>query len=786
MNDSRRSAVLQSIGIGLMSAATLGLEIALTNVFGVLLQYHYVSFIVSLAVFGIGVGAYAARDGKTRGGRLRSGAWICAAAGLYMGLVSVGLAKFPYLNQLVVYALMGSVPFLLFGWIMGRALSEGVAPVSSLYAADLFGAGIGVLAAYGLLHRLGGLMTVFALSSLCYVAALVFWFLERGTAAAGVVSGQRSRGLAAAALFGLLLLTVPSVAVFGIGSGIWKIDFTKLRGAAPDKTLVGTLQSDSQAHILHTEWDEFSRTDLVETSDPNRRILFVDGGAGSYMYRFDGNLNSVAGLARDIEFLPFAVGPAGKTIIVGSGGGRDILYTLLAGAKDVTAVELSPGLVRSVSQFGDYNGGILDRPEVRTVIGDGRTVLEQSAKSYDLIVLDLVYSQVGGLRGQALAENYVFTAEAFDTYFRRLSANGRIIVISHQGLEGIRAYYTGFDALLRESGLAPAEASKHTALIMAPEGSKAPNLTLAVLQKSTLSSKQLELLSAGTQSLGLNPLFLPGTNEVLLKPLLEGKVPFDTFVRDSDYNVYPTTDDRPFFFQLNPGVPSSLMDWLCVILGLTLGFIVYVWWREAAWPSGAKRSALRELSAFRWSSLAYFALLGVGYICIQFMIIQQTMVYAGSPVLAAAVVIAAMLLGGSAGSRFAASVRIPLPAAMLGIVVIAAGVAAAEASLGDALFALSLGGRMTLIGVAVFVLGALLGIPLPRGLTAEERRHDGSSPFYFAWNGIAGIWGSWLAAVLSVTGGLMLTLGIGCLCYMLASAVAWQQWRRTNDGQNEG
>ncbi|MDG0808941.1 hypothetical protein [Cohnella rhizosphaerae] len=61
------------LGLGGLSASALGLEMALTNVFGVLLQYHYVSLVVSLAVFGIGAGSYAARRQAASGGRAGGG-----------------------------------------------------------------------------------------------------------------------------------------------------------------------------------------------------------------------------------------------------------------------------------------------------------------------------------------------------------------------------------------------------------------------------------------------------------------------------------------------------------------------------------------------------------------------------------------------------------------------------------------------------------------------------------------------------------------------------------------
>ncbi|RKP46708.1 hypothetical protein D7Z26_24170 [Cohnella endophytica] len=771
MRPNKKNSLLWLIGVAFMSAATLGLEIALTNVFSVLLQYHYVSFVVSLAVFGIGVGAYAAR----RSGAVGAPGWLCAITGVYIALLSLFLAQFPYVNQLALYGVLGAVPFAFFGWVMGKALSSGVISARYIYAADLLGAGIGVAAAYGLLHLFGGLIAMFAVSLFAFAGAIALFALSRGQEG----SKQRKHYRYGLTLSAFMLLVGGPIGLFaGPAAGVWDIDFAGMKGAAPDKTLVGTLQSPG-ARIERTAWDEFARTDVVVTQDASRKMVFVGGGAGSFMYKFDGNLNSVAGLAKDIEFLPFVLGSAEKSIVVGSGGGRDILYTLLAGAKDVTAVELSGGIISNMREDAAYNGGLLDRPGVRTVVGDGRGVLEASNEKYDLIVLDLVYSQVGGMNGQSLSENYVFTQEAFETYLSKLNADGRIIVISHQGIEGIRAFYTGFAALLASTGGTPGEVANNTALVMAPEGSASPNLTLSVIQKSPLSAQQLSLLQAGVSSLGLQTLFLPQSYEQLLKPLLEGKMSFDKFVRDSDFNVYPTTDDRPFFYQLQPGLPDSLKTWLAVIVGLTVLFAVYVWWKEVA-PVAEARNKGGNLPAkeaarikLKFGPIVYFSLLGIGYMCLQLVLIQKTMVYAGSPVLSASVVIFAMLVGGSAGSRFAGSRRLTARSSLIAVVIVAILLAAVDATWGGGLYQIGIAMRLVLIGIAVGLLGFALGIPLPSRLETEERRQAGISPFLFAVNGIAGIWGSWLGSVVSMEAGLTLTLAAGCLCYLILAVSVW-------------
>jgi hypothetical protein len=62
------------------------------------------------------------------------------------------------------------------------------------------------------------------------------------------------------------------------------------------------------------------------------------------MYRFDGSLESISWLKSTPGFLPFTLQKKPKTLVIGPGGGKDILLALLAGSEDITAVLLSQAI----------------------------------------------------------------------------------------------------------------------------------------------------------------------------------------------------------------------------------------------------------------------------------------------------------------------------------------------------------------------------------------------------------------------------------------------------------
>ena len=58
--------------------------------------------------------------------------------------------------------------------------------------------------------------------------------------------------------------------------------------------------------------------------------------------------------------------------------------------------------------------------------------------------------------------------------------------------------------------------------------------------------------------LGLQMMYIPTAFELPLRDLVKGNADIYTFARNGEYNLSPTTDDQPFFYQLNWGLPDCL------------------------------------------------------------------------------------------------------------------------------------------------------------------------------------------------------------------------------------
>ncbi|MCA9796117.1 MAG: hypothetical protein KC910_30125, partial [Candidatus Eremiobacteraeota bacterium] len=133
--------------------------------------------------------------------------------------------------------------------------------------------------------------------------------------------------------------------------------------------------------------------------------------------------------------------PPGKVLIVGAGSGNDASAALVAGAKEVTAVEIDEAIYR-IGQRYHPNQPYRD-PRVLVVLDDARHFLKTTKEKYDVIVFShldshTVLSSFTNVR----LDNYIYTVESFQEARSRLAPGGLLYVsfYSEQPFIGPRLY----------------------------------------------------------------------------------------------------------------------------------------------------------------------------------------------------------------------------------------------------------------------------------------------------------------------------------------------------------
>ncbi len=623
---SRRLALLT---LFVVSAVGLIFEITLTRLFSLFFQYHFTFLAVSLAVLGLSLGAASVHYLQPRQTNTRALATVLIALSLALAGAAVIIAWLPDVSSIFPRALVALIPFFLVGMVAALTFANFTASSGDFYAADLIGAALGVVAVLWLLSVWSAFSLTLLLAAIVGALALLVVWRQDGA--------SRRTGLAAISfIVGAALLAINLV------SGAVDYNPLALTGFPRDKTMVGILQdANQQAKIIDTEWSPFARVDVVQTNDHSARYIFADGGAGAYMLPYDGDPASLSGLANTVEYLPFESGSADRTLVIGAGGGKDILLALNAGSSAITAVEVNPAVITATRKFADYNGHVLDLPQVDLVSGDARSFVERSSDQYDLIYLSLVYTQAVEPASQALIENYIFTQEAFATYLDRLAPGGRLAIVAHNGLEGSRAAVTALQAF-ENAGIPPAQALDHLWLWSYPANDPTVNTSVLIVSKDPLSTDMVASLNAAAKAQGMNPLYAPGDYETLFAPLRGGESVADFIDADAAYNLAPTTDDQPYFFNLDHGIPPAIRSALVLAVLLAIALV-----GVALFTRGEAESAERG----RWLRFVVYALLiGAGFMLVEVPLIQHFQILLGQPILSLAVVLATLLLAGGLGS----------------------------------------------------------------------------------------------------------------------------------------
>lgn len=749
------------LGIALLAATAFSLQVTITRIFSLIFDYNYVFVVVALGVMGSGLGAaigYLRQKHYLRLLKISSPvlafSFPLAAWALMQHTTSTLSA------QLVVFLI---IPFLLIGWLTALIYRHHGKASAVIYAADLSGAVIGFGAGFGLLIVFGPFSTIILLGG---VATFAGYCLLVGM-------GDKRRP-------SLLILSGFAALLAAANIEFRWIDYRPLSitEAHPDKTLITVLRDPQrQASIIETRWGAFAQVDLVEINDPSLRYVFTDAGAGSIMLRYapnDGE-NRFTWLRRSAASFPFTLAEYRNVLIIGAGAGYDILAARLSSIENITAVEINDAIVDLTRAHSEFNGGILDLPGVHTIVVDGRRFVHQNSQSYDLIYLNLVYSQALQPRTSALAENYIFTIEALHAYWQRLEDSGRVAIVTHNALEGVRLLLTALTMLEEREGMALDDALDHVLLLTAEQTSNpAVRTSVFLLDRTPLASELTASIVDQGRQRQLIPLYAPHVYEDPLRMLREGTVTLATYVQENtDYNVFPTTDDRPFFYNIERVVPRQQQNLLIFTSLITFAYLVGISWIQ---PRGRTHEWMQVISVI------YFAGLGMGFMLLEIAILGRFQVFVGQPVLSLVLTTSGLLVGAALGSWFSERIRLAqLPVVVaISCAAIVAWVAFFIVTRDSINHLLELPILMTtaVIIAVLLPLGFALGIPFPSCLRLAHQTNPNCIPLFWGMNALASGTGAVLAAILSMLYGFSLTLIIAAAIYTLLGLVTILTWRR--------
>jgi len=724
------------LGIFLVTLSGLMFEIGLTRIFSATIWYHYAFVAISVALLGWGLGGFALHllRGRIVLSRERA-AFFTLLYGLSLPLALWLIVRYPFHpDRLVFYFAVSLLPFLLAGVALSMLFAVERERAGRLYFADLVGASLGALAVTFLLSWLGGEGAVLAVSLAPLAAAAAF--------------DRRLRAVSAVAA----LLVLAAVAV-NEQSGLFKIR------SAPTKGLYRHMAATPGSAIALTGWNAYSRIDAVTGFEhPYLARLYIDSDAWTNILAWDGDVASLAPMrtwyrARPFELVP----PRPQTLVIGPGGGSDVLVALAAGSEKVTAVEMNPLMLRFVRHFGARAGNIYDHPQVEAVLSEGRTFIRRSERRFDVILMGFVDSWAAvASGGLSLSENHLYTVEAFQAYQEHLTDDGQLVILRWP--VDIPRLVANAVALV-----GPAEAGRRVAVLLERrEGDREdPPQMIFVFKKRPFTEAETARMAAWAEA---EPVIVPGHHvEEPYASLFAGRTSFAEYVAQAKTRVDPVFDDRPFFFAtVKPwGLPGRMRNQFAIVLGVLLPLALLV--VSFGKPRG-------EAAAPYLASIGYFACLGIAFIAVELALLQHLTLLLGHPIFTLSILLFTLLASGGLGSW--ASGRFPLRPVCLGVALVSALYALALPHLVPALLPLPLAARIAIAIALVAPLGFLMGMPFPKGLRASGQGPFPAPPLYWGVNGLFSVLGSLATMVTAVIVGFTWAMLGGAAFYALAALLA--------------
>ncbi|MDH5258726.1 MAG: SAM-dependent methyltransferase, partial [Gammaproteobacteria bacterium] len=529
---------------------------------------------------------------------------------------------------------------------------------------------------------------------------------------------------------------------------------------------------------------------------PEQLGVFVDADNMSVINRFDGDLASISYLDHMTSALPYQLLIEPEVLILGAGGGSDLLQAKYFRAKHIDAVELNPQMVNLVkTDYAEFAGHIYSSKEVNLHIAEARAYIQSSDKQYDLIQMALMDSFSASVAGlHALNESYLYTTEAVKQYMDHLKPNGMLAITRWVKLpprDTLKLIETAKQAL-QQSGVSKPE--QHIALV------RSWNTATLIVKNSFIDNIDKTNIINFAQQHSFDIAYYPGINknevnkfnilpEAYFYKGASALLSDDSlqYMRQYKYNLQAATDDRPYFLHFlkwrfvseivnlpaNQGL--ALIEWGTVILVVTLLQAVMasaVLILLPLWIHKRKRGKVGQTRSNTFI-FSYFSLLGIAFMFIEIAFIQRFILFLGNPTYAVAVVLASFLFFAGIGSAYSNNklASQTIKKAILGIVVC------------TGLYLLILPGlfswtthftESTKIIISVLLISPLaffMGMPFPLGLSLLTRYSPAHIPWAWGVNGCASVISAIAATLVAIQFGFTWVLLLALVCYTIAGVL---------------
>ncbi len=774
------------LGLVLLSVALIAYQIILVQILSIVQWYHFAYMIISVALLGFAtsgtlltlIRAWAVRHFN------ELIPLLMITAGLMMGIVVIvsqnaGIRFDSYLifsagNQVVRLLftyLLFFLPFFFAAIAIGLIFIREAKSISRLYFANLLGSGLGGILAL-VLMRITDPASLPALPGLLAVTSGIILIRRKQT------FHKIFGGISICTLFGLFLYP-PQLTPSQFKSISQTLDLPESKIIWQKNDPYGLVQVVTTPALRYAPGISLSFNDPV----PAVEGVFVNGNWYGPLMK-----NSSEGKVKIFNYtlkdLPYRISDPEHVLVLDAGTGWDIEHALFHGAGRIKAVEahpLLPELLESEKVAWWYD------ERVSYTVSESRSFLRKDSARYDLIIIPTLNSFGGNSGLNALEEKYMLTEEAFNEMWNKLNDEGMLTITTWMDYP---PRYP-LKVLASISGMLSAAGIENTnAHIIAVRSWGA--ITFLV-KRIPVNSAEIQRVIEFCDEMMFDPALFPEIKDEsrmeynrlqdndffdYLDQILSHETRLQ-FLDSYDFNVAPATDDRPYFSQflklktiprLNAdfgyqSLPYFELGYLIVLLTLLqiliAGFVLIILpLLKTAWTGVDKGF-----------TFFYFGAIGIGYMFVEIVLIQQMILYLGSPVYATAFVITLLLMISGFGSF--RSVRISMQTGGLIKVLFAIVLLLLIITfIMDPVIEFTMTGSATmkLMVTLVFMipLAYLMGMPFPVAISYLSSSAGSQIPWAWSVNGYFSVISTVIAVIISVEIGFSMVMLGAAIAYFIA------------------
>lgn len=801
-----------------VSAIGIAYQVTLMRLFSIGQWHHFAYMIISIAMLGFGAGGVllalaGAQIAKSKRQLLGAAVTLLAISLplCYMLSQRVPFETFEIISQtrqqlrhlLLLYVIL-AVPFFLTSVCIALALMQASTRVGRLYCANMVGSGAGAFAMIGLLsvihpQRLPSLMALALLVALLCAGSLYVAYPVKRT----VISVAL---IVAAAWLGWTPVRISDYK--GLS---YTLQYPDARVVEETTSPLSVLTAVASEQIRETPGQlSYSYPWSERGPIPPQIGLYFDAGGVSPISRFDGDLEPFSYWDYVPPAIAYQLVERPKTLVIGAGGGGDVLGALYHNASHVDAVEVDPtvfDLLQSNAELNQFYGDLYNHPKVTPIVADGRGYAQSHEETYDLIQIALLDSFSAASAGvHALNESYLYTVEALQLFMNRLTSDGVLAItrwLKTPPRDALKLFATAVEAC---EGLGFEDPAAHLVFI------RSWNTGTVVVSRAPLDEQQIAAAREFANSRGFDVCFLPDMKPEEANRFMMLEEPYyyafahemlygdrQAAYDNAHFYLRPATDDRPYFFRFLKWskLPELLrtmgwqwapfMEWGYITLTATLAQGIVVSFVLILLPLFVLSRRPKARRARLWVIL-YFAGLGLAYMFLEIAVIQRLMLFLAYPVYAVAVTLTGFLVFSGMGSyaadalyrRYGApgAARTVTSVAAIILVMIVLYVAALPT-----LFRLGAGwsdpAKIIATLVVMAPLAFVMGAPFPTGLQLITDADKRLLPWAWGINGCFSVIGAAGATFVAIHGGFAilvlaaaaLYLGCAACLFMLRRAI---------------